>query len=767
MSWLSSENGIEAEELEDVYHELSQLADDGLSAATYESDTDKKGKKKKSSNPPRSQNSPYLSSTKMYPRKAPVWRSLKGTGQMHTQNPMIKVPRQLWLASLKQGNGFTQPVKVDSDIGQAWASPSSSTPEYLKEALGMKKPKYSRSASTGYIPGTPDFKEKEDMYDQIIDLKKTLQAQKSDGDIMKTKLRRLEEENSRKDRQIEQLLDPSRSSEFSRSLVDKRSDSSVIVNNLKQKILKLEKQCKEKDATLSKLQTDLKTTSVEEMKIAMETYYEEIQRLQTLLAKAEAAQQRPPPESRDSLKRQKALSTALLKLSKQVKELQDENKSLKTDLDRAMAPSPTSFRSKGYSEWSKQRLVRKISELEKKLENLENPNVSSTEQTKSSRVTVIPNSDQGDGTPNPKSELQEECDRLKNLVKKIKEDRAALQERLGTKESENKRLQQEKTDLERQLQRLKDKKDDREEINRLNQKIKRLEAQLEDERREKETMKKSQDESPGSYPSSARSSPSTSSARGSFSSSSGREKRRKQEAAQLIQKNWKRYKSRKEENDDLEESAMFLQAALRGHLARQKMLSATTPHRLQSPRANSLLRQDSTISDGKHGPDPSAVEDDHVTFLQSAFRAHVTRTKMLGQRPSEMKGRESPGRRSPRDNTRSPSENTKPSRERIRSPRENTRSPVSWKSSSQDVRYSRAGGSSGDVSEDCIQELSSEEEEEETPAKKPVSYSSLSQRSPSVSGKTHSPVEDSQSDDSDDIIVVSPSRPARRKDSHF
>ncbi|XP_063790696.1 IQ domain-containing protein E isoform X2 [Pseudophryne corroboree] len=726
MSWLSSENGIEAEELEDVYHELSQLADDGLSAATYESDTDKKGKKKKSSNPPRSQNSPYLSSTKMYPRKAPVWRSLKGTGQMHTQNPMIKVPRQLWLASLKQGNGFTQPVKVDSDIGQAWASPSSSTPEYLKEALGMKKPKYSRSASTGYIPGTPDFKEKEDMYDQIIDLKKTLQAQKSDGDIMKTKLRRLEEENSRKDRQIEQLLDPSRSSEFSRSLVDKRSDSSVIVNNLKQKILKLEKQCKEKDATL-----------------------------------------RPPPESRDSLKRQKALSTALLKLSKQVKELQDENKSLKTDLDRAMAPSPTSFRSKGYSEWSKQRLVRKISELEKKLENLENPNVSSTEQTKSSRVTVIPNSDQGDGTPNPKSELQEECDRLKNLVKKIKEDRAALQERLGTKESENKRLQQEKTDLERQLQRLKDKKDDREEINRLNQKIKRLEAQLEDERREKETMKKSQDESPGSYPSSARSSPSTSSARGSFSSSSGREKRRKQEAAQLIQKNWKRYKSRKEENDDLEESAMFLQAALRGHLARQKMLSATTPHRLQSPRANSLLRQDSTISDGKHGPDPSAVEDDHVTFLQSAFRAHVTRTKMLGQRPSEMKGRESPGRRSPRDNTRSPSENTKPSRERIRSPRENTRSPVSWKSSSQDVRYSRAGGSSGDVSEDCIQELSSEEEEEETPAKKPVSYSSLSQRSPSVSGKTHSPVEDSQSDDSDDIIVVSPSRPARRKDSHF
>lgn len=34
--------------------------------------------------------------------------------------------------------------------------------------------------------------------------------QKSDVDLMRTKLRRLEEENSRKDRQIEQLLDASR-----------------------------------------------------------------------------------------------------------------------------------------------------------------------------------------------------------------------------------------------------------------------------------------------------------------------------------------------------------------------------------------------------------------------------------------------------------------------------------------------------------------------------------------------------------------------------
>ncbi|XP_073409826.1 IQ domain-containing protein E isoform X4 [Dendrobates tinctorius] len=672
MSWLSSENGTEAEELEDVYHELSLLDDDAVSAITYESDTDKKMKKKKSSKPPRSQNSPYLSSANLNPRKAPVWRSLRGTGQMHPENPMMKAPRQLWLASLKQGNGLTQPLKSDMDIGQAWVSPGSSTPEYLKEALGMKKPKYSRSASNGYVPGTPDFKEKEDMYDQILDLKKMLQTQKSEADVMKTKLRRSEEENNRKDRQIEQLLDPTKSSEFARSLVDKKSDSSLIVNNLKQKILKLEKQCKEKDNALGKLQSELKTTNVEEMRIAMETYYEEIQRLQSMLAKAEDALQRPPPESRDSLRRQKALNAAVLKLSKQVKELQEENKSLKADLDRAMAQSPTSGRSKGYSEWSKQRLVRKISELEKKWESAQK---SSTEQSKDAQVTGAPAPSLGDGPPVQKPDPQEECGRLRNLVKKIKEDRAALQERLGAKEADFRKLQQEKSEMEKQNK--KDGKDEREEINRLSQKIRRLEAELEDEKREKgaalETAKK------------------------------------------------------KEENKDLEETVL-LQAALQGHLARYKMLG--------SPGSSGLTQQDGDTSNSKDLPE-THEDEDHVTLLQSSFRAHVTRAKMLGQRQDQMKGGESPIRRSPP-------------------------SPVSRKS----TRQSLAGESSGEISEDCIEELISEEEKEEQPkTKRPNSRTSGSRRSPP--GKYHPPAAELHSDDSDDIIVVSPSRPARRKDSGF
>ncbi|XP_005990924.3 IQ domain-containing protein E [Latimeria chalumnae] len=254
--------------------------EDGLSIATYESDTEKKLKKKRASQkPPKSPKSPYLSNTQLYPKKAAVWRSLKGTGTMHTENPTARVPRELWLASLKHGAGLNHPVKSEYDSGHVRVVTSTSTPDYLKEAFGMKKPRHSRSASNGYVPGTPSYKEKEDMYDEIMELKKMLQSQKSESDMMKTKLRRLEEENSRKDKQIEQLLDPCKSSEFTRSLADKKNDASVMMNSLKQKILKLEQQCKEKDNVINKLQTDLKMTSLEEMKITAETYYEEVRSL--------------------------------------------------------------------------------------------------------------------------------------------------------------------------------------------------------------------------------------------------------------------------------------------------------------------------------------------------------------------------------------------------------------------------------------------------------------------------------------------------------
>ncbi|XP_073218078.1 IQ domain-containing protein E isoform X4 [Lepidochelys kempii] len=596
-----------------------ELGDDSLSAVTYESDIEMKQKKKTSHKPPKSPKSPYISSTYLYPKKAAVWRSLKGTGRSLKENPMVKTPRQMWLGSLKQA-GMSQPLKSDFDVTQARTNLSSSTPEYLKEALGMKKPKHARSSSNGYIPGTPDYKEKEDMYDEIIELKKTIQAQKSEGDRMKTKIRRLEEENNRKDRQIEQLLDPSRGSDFAQTLAEK-NNTKWVINGLKQKILKLEQQCKEKDNTINKFQTQVKTTNLEEMRIAMETYYEEvhlIRRLQTLLAKSEDVGKKSVPENRESQKQLKVLNAAVLRLSKNIKELQDENKSLKADLDQMLSSSPASSKTKNYNEWSRQRLVRRISELEKEVHEMENNRLQSSANGTSPLLALPPSASvQLDQPATQEPDPLEECERLRGLVKKLKGDRSALQNQLASKYSEVKQLQQAKTELERELQKLqemekeKSEKEEtlREEIQSLTQKVRELEVELHEDKRQTadDTM-----ETPN---------------KPSFACfQEGKEDNRKEQAAKLIQSQWKAYRNKKEEIA-LDQAAVVIQAAFRGHLARQKLLPSNTLGR-KSPTVHSLGNKDPNMSHGSSSLSLSSdfkEEEEVVTFIQSVFRAHLAR----------------------------------------------------------------------------------------------------------------------------------------------
>ncbi|XP_030067158.1 IQ domain-containing protein E isoform X2 [Microcaecilia unicolor] len=741
MSWAASESGTEIEELE-------ELGDDTLSAITYESDTDKKQKKKTSHKPPRSPKSPYLSSPRLHPKKSAVWRSLKGTGNMHTENPMIKVPRQLWLASLRQGIGLTQPLKSDMDVGHAWMNSSSNTPEYLKEALGMKKPKYSRSSSNGYIPGTPDYKEKEDMYDEIIDLKKTLQAQKSETDVMKTKLRRLEEENNRKDRQIEQLLDPSRSLDFTRSLADRKSDTSLAMNVLKQKILKLEQQCKEKDSALSKLQTDLRTTSVEEMKIAMETYYEEIQRLQILLANAEAMEKRAPPASKGFQKHQKVLKATILRLTKSIKELQDENQSLKLDLDRALSVSPTSSRAKGYGDWNKQRLVRRISELEKKVDELENSRLKSSDLDHARTAQLsLPSqvSEQSVPLSPPRPDPHEQCERLQTLVKKLKGDRSALQNLLGSKDSEIKKLKKE-MDLEKELQKMQETKTEKskEEIQRLKQKVKKLEAELAKERQINEAQK--EPHSPQvSQQDSADCVNSVLSRLLSDSANESKEDQRRHEAAELIQSHWRKYKHKREEGH-LDEVAAVLQAAFRGHLARQKLLSSN----ICGPRSPSMPRLSdrdphTSRSDSLSSPiSDTNSEEEAITILQSVFRAHLARTNQHQCSLSVC----SPG------DEQKPAKNYSPKKTLSQSPGK----PPAFIYSSSDEKDSAEMGT-GEGGEKWRKLV------EHSPSPRQPSSAHFYEKQ--YQSTSTPPANEVPSDDSDEIIVVPPSRPARKRDIVF
>ncbi|TFK10475.1 Zinc finger MYM-type protein 2 [Platysternon megacephalum] len=711
-----------------------ELGDDSLSAVTYESDTEMKRKKKTSHKPPKSPKSPYISSTYLYPKKAAVWRSLKGTGIIHHENPMAKTPRQMWLGSLKQA-GMSQALKSDFDVAHARTNLSSSTPEYLKEALGMKKPKHARSSSNGYIPGTPDYKEKEDMYDEIIELKKTIQVQKSEGDRMKTKIRRLGEENNRKDRQIEQLLDPSRGSDFAQTLVEK-NDTRWVINGLKQKILKLEQQCKEKDNTINKFQTDVKTTNLEEMRIAMETYYEEIHRLQTLLAKSEAVGKKSLPDSRESQKRLKVLNAAVLRLSKNIKELQDENKSLKADLDRVLSSSPASSKTKNYNEWSRQRLVRRISELEKEVHEMENNRLQSSANGTSPLLALPPSASvQLDQPDTQEPDPLEECERLRGLVKKLKGDRSALQNQLASKYSEVKQLQQAKTELERELQKLQEMEKEkseieetlREAIQSLTHKVRELEAELHEDKRQTadDTM-----ETPNK----------------------GKEDNRKEQAAKLIQSQWKEYRNKKEEIA-LDQAAVVIQAAFRGHLARQKLLLNNTLSR-KSPTMHSLGNKGANMSHGSSSLSLSSdfkEDEEVVTFIQSVFRAHLSRKGQHEERPSV---------------SRASSERTFPavSNRKKKQISSLLRKPLSsaFTSTSPDDEDSEV------TSEEVVEELTAEGRERRSRECKLSSLqpssvlSSQDQLQPTFS----LPLDEAHSDDSDDN-VVSPSLLVKKNYSHF
>ncbi|XP_066054176.1 IQ domain-containing protein E isoform X2 [Chamaea fasciata] len=595
-----------------------ELGDDSLSVITCESDTAVKLKKKIFHKPPKSPKSPYSSSTQLYPKKSAAWRSLQGTGSAGFENAAVKNPRQMWLGLLKQG--MSHALKSDVDTGHMRANVSSSTPEYLKEALGMKKPKHSRSSRNGYIPGTPDYKEKEDMYDEIIELKKTIQAQKNEGNRMKTKLRRLEEENSRKDKQIEQLLDSSRGSELARAFSEKETDNGWVVTGLKQKIVKLEEQCKEKDNVINEFQADMKTSNLEEVRSAMETYYEQVHRLQLLLAKSETM--RKNAEGRDTQKRLKALNAAVLRLSRNIKELQAENQRLKEDLGHVLSSSPPPSKTKNYSEWSRQRLVRKISDLEKKVCAMESSRVSSADSEASQVLAVSSSSSVDlDHPASQHSDHGEECCHLQRLVKKLKSDKKALQNLLLSKELDIKELLQAKAEVELELQKWQNKMEEKsteeqtlsEEIQNLSQKLGKLELKLENEKRQmaEDTMEKLNKAPP-------------------VCTVTGKENHRKEQAAKIIQRYWKMYKTKKEKIA-LDEAVVVLQAAFRGHLSRQKMLLDIGVPDAESSTEDSCL---SSMSDSLSFSSDCKERDEIVTFIQSIFRAHLARTGLLQERPS-------------------------------------------------------------------------------------------------------------------------------------
>ncbi|XP_035491984.2 IQ domain-containing protein E isoform X2 [Scophthalmus maximus] len=586
-------------------------------------------RKRSSGKPPPSPRSPYLSSLNMNPRRAAVaaWR-LPRASLGDTRGEATGDSGSARLTSLSNGHDLSQTLRSVCDV----------TPELLKQTLSTRKHKHLHSASNGFTLGTGEYREKEEMYDEILRLKKSLQAQKSDNHQMKAKLRRLEEDNAKREKQIEELLDPTKGSEYTRSLVDKKKEGSVVLNGLKQRILKLEQQCREKENALSKLQSELRTTNLEELKIAVETYFEEIQRLRMLL---EAAEKSSRAESKCSQRQQKALSATVHRLSESLKQLQQENAALREELD---TDSPAAG-VKGYREWSKQRLLRRLLEVEKRLQDSRRhapPEKSTgrldrevqTTPTDILGFTMATEAVVSVGTMTEEEEEEEEVSDLRERLSQSEKENVELQETLTSKDDELRELRTEREELEKETERWKtDQTNEREkEIQQHQQELEQLQLNI---RNLEEKIKPAQAELSrlsAPTPVDRDDSPSRSGSKegdetndgsreteGERDEGSGRdvEKKRRQhnereKAARTIQTNWREHR-----NGDI----VMLQSALRGHLLREAQLK-------------DMLKdsQDKAVeaTNRSHVASPVAGDLDVValTMIQSAFRGHLARCRL-------------------------------------------------------------------------------------------------------------------------------------------
>ncbi|XP_073319912.1 IQ domain-containing protein E [Pagrus major] len=601
--------------------DCEELVEDGFS---FSADIlEKRTRRKRSSGkPPPSPRSPYFSSMNMNPRRAAVaaWRLPRASlGDTRGDTPGESSSARL--TSLSNGHGASQTLRSECDV----------TPELLKQTLSMRRHKHLHSSSNGFTFSTGDHRDKEDMNDEIIRLKKSLHAHKSDNQKMKAKLRRLEEDNAKREKQIEELLDPTKASEYTRSLVDKKKEGSVVLNGLKQRILKLEQQCREKENALSKLQSELRTTNLEELKITVETYFEEIQRLRILL---EAAEKSSRAESKCSQRQQKALSSTVHRLSENMKQLQQENSALREELD---TDSPAGG-IKGYREWSKQRLLRRLLEVEKRLEDSRRHAQSAKSSSRlDQEVQATPNvilgftmATEAVVSVGTCTEEGEEASELRERLSQLEKERAELQETLSSKDDELRQLRTEREELEKETEtwkaeqtkeRDKERQEHKQELDQLRARIQTLEdrskpAQAEPSSVSASSPEDNEDTQAGAGMGEKRETASKEEKEGAgaeeLCTDAGMKEREK--AALVIQTNWREHRNR---------DTVMLQSAFRGHLLRESQLKDLLND----------TRRKAVEATNRGDVTPSVVEGEldagALTMIQSAFRGHLTRCSLV------------------------------------------------------------------------------------------------------------------------------------------
>ncbi|XP_055875225.1 IQ domain-containing protein E-like [Biomphalaria glabrata] len=298
-----------------------------------------------------------------------------GNGYRPT-NPKHKTTTEFFIDTLRRtGVGISAETNKNQSMsglprGNTNAYPYLSTSHFIRQVVGVESSPRVDSAQVRTNAGTPAYKTPEEYYDEVLTLRKHIAALTLESNTQKTRIRRLEEDNQKKEKEIEGLLNPDKNSELRRTIGDRKADSGAVLHSYKQKILKLETQLKSQESAYSKLQSDLKTTKIDEMRVQLEVLYSELVRLQMMKDSTGSAEKSSP--AKETSAKVKALSETVIRLSKTNEQLQAENKSLKDDLNRLMEESDTNLEvKKDYADMNRKELLKTINALEQKIAQAE------------------------------------------------------------------------------------------------------------------------------------------------------------------------------------------------------------------------------------------------------------------------------------------------------------------------------------------------------------------------------------------------------------
>ncbi|XP_014668134.1 PREDICTED: IQ domain-containing protein E-like isoform X2 [Priapulus caudatus] len=552
----------------------------------------------------------------------------------------IKPAREYWLENIKRAGSVRSRTMSGVPLTTSHSSGYLSSSDYLRHMVssprGQRRPQSGGLHSKGKFANSgasySNHKDPIDMYDEIIQLKKTIQSVEADGMTLKTKLRRMEENGQKKDKQIEQLLNPSGCDEMRRSLGTKQADNSAVTNALKQKIFKLEQTLRQRETDFRKLESSLKTTKVEEMRVQLEAYYQEVLRLRAELSQTPSHPESAPrhPRMKEVAAKLRSLNGSVKTLTREKQKMAAENRTIRLNLEKTLETSrcleKTHRKCEEGTEMNR-KLQETIASLEKKLEE-------EREQVADMKTFVSKNSVVTEGKlplrgsaqqcleqlDRRETELLEEREKLRGVIRRLRQDRSHYKQKLEVKEKAVKQLQKESVDAVAELQAEKEKRRSpslgRSSIRVLQSPHDSVSTTPEKRPRRISAIatkaKLASAPTRGNHENGSQQQDPVDS--GGYLQCEALEMAaynlRQQRAATTIQRNWKIFRQQKTALAAKEEAAVLIQSTLRGHFEREERLHTSRP----------------VLASSGEGKIYNAGD---VTVVQSALRAHMYREQYL------------------------------------------------------------------------------------------------------------------------------------------